>query len=401
VILLALGCAGYVIYSFAGDQIRTFVEGLLGQSSAPEKPAHKATPAPDAGPTPAKTATGPAPAGAPNHPAPPSPPPAPTVAAPPAKSAPILAVPPLLHATGLHDALSANSEQEAIRLLLEGKAAIAITSVAALAAVPEDQLSQLRAVRLLGFWPAEAALGPTCDLAKLSANIRLGAVRGSLAHYEMLRLTQGLKTRPDIALFDDEASLASAYATSRVSGELPLGLREAVNLSGCDTLPRSDFAFVAVERADHPVPAEDLTRALGTIPDATAEQIQAFAHKGSGSFAEVFDRAGKTWLAAQIVSKAPTLPENLNALAPASLVDAGVATPDAGPLAVADGGMAVDAGTATATSPDAGLLAAAPADAGVAPLKQVPPPKVPATTAKPAPPQPISRELGFPSWIDR
>jgi hypothetical protein len=323
----------------------------------------------------------------------------------------VLAVPPLQRTSGLHEFLSTTSELEAIRLVAAEKATVGVTSVAALAAAPEAQVSHLRVVRLLGFWPREAAIGPSCDLAKESRSARLGAIRGSLAHYEILRLTNRMKPRPDIALFDDEPSLTTAFARNRIIGELPLGLREGADLADC-ALPASDFAFVAVQHADHPVPPEELDQLLGPLVDARPAEVAAFAKSGAGSFGDVFERASKEWASAKIVSKAAALPENLNALAvtpaPVSPADAGIAAADAGPQEAPDAGVApqIDAGPAALVTADAGSPALVEADAGssrVARTDGGAPGKAaaPSKTVAPAAPAPASAQLGFPSWVDR
>ena len=251
-------------------------------------------------------------------------------------------------------ATGAPSEVEAIRAVARGDADATIVSVAALAAVPEAVAAGVRAAWLVGPSPADGALFPSCDGAELR-QLKLGAVPGSLGEFHLFAALAGAAL-PPLTAFARDADLERAMDEGVVTagparGRARQGL---VGRPGCAVLPLDAFSLVAVRNTHRPMTAGALAALVGLAraPAPTPGEVAAFFdphRQAPGGFAELFHSAGEVWRAAGVVRHPARAPAAIDR----TFLDRRAAPPAAAPAA--------------------------------------PPPGPPVAT----------RELGFPSWIDR
>jgi hypothetical protein len=231
---------------------------------------------------------------------------------PPASRLPTTALPPLASlpnsAVGV---LNVGSEAEAIQAVAEGKAAAAIVSVASVAGAPEAIAKGVKAIWYLGDWREEAALEPGCDANRLRKE-KLGAVRHSLAHYQLLAVLAGDKL-PEIQLVDGNAALDEAYAKGTVTGgEARITQRPEMRQENCAPLPDEAFAFVVIRQATHDLSAAELSAivALRSGTPVGPNGVAAFfktGPSGQSSFEQIFNSASQVWTVTNHTSE-PTKP---------------------------------------------------------------------------------------------
>jgi len=297
VIALALAGAGYGLWRIAGPFASSLKLPRFAQDvpSAPSAPDAGAPAAPTA---PASTAEGRIvaidlfPAAIPGLPSSPD-------------RTPRLALPPLDAVPSVFKDVLARSETGAIEALSSGEADIAITSVVALAAVPQAVRAGVRAVWYLGNSSLDATLHPGCDAAVMRGQ-RLGAVRASLAHFHLLHALAG-EPLPEIRLFNGEEELANAISSKAVTGgAFGTAPRPVAAGTECHALSAAAFALIVLHHKDRPAASADVgyatSRAL--LPRPSPEEVAAFfdpARRAPGGFAQVFESAGAVWKAAGLI----------------------------------------------------------------------------------------------------
>jgi hypothetical protein len=188
------------------------------------------------------------------------------------------------------------SDGEVIRAVERREVAAGIVSVVALAAHPSAVQSGARAAWYLGPNDADGVLS-SCDPQELRQK-KLGAVRLSLAHYNLLRVFAG-QPLPEITLFADRDTLKEAIEKSEVTGgdaTVP-GLPAAGQCR--DSNPTAN-AFVLIHHVDSPLTPADLSSMLRG--DLKPEAARGFLTGNESHFAQLFDSASKVWSALHLIN---------------------------------------------------------------------------------------------------